>query len=228
MACPPGPLPTTGTARRRTGVGLSPSRHDAEPMGTCVQRLIRTRDRGHLAAAPARWPCHPWRGSTSSCPAAPTPRCHPSCAASAAPTAARAPRSSPATAPRLRRTDRSGQRSGEAHGIRHAREVPRQATGMAGYADYLAGFITEVGLERPYVAGLSFGGALAIELARRHPTIPRTLILVSAYAGWAGSLPAVVGGGCRCSSTTSSRRGFPRAAGHVAPGSAGPSPTTDR
>jgi len=106
--------------------------------------------------------------------------------------------------------------------------VPRQATGMAGYADYLAGFITELGLERPHVAGLSFGGALAIELARRHPTIPRTLILVSAYAGWAGSLPAVVGGRCRCSSTTSSRRGFPSAAGHVAPGSAGPSPTTDR
>ena len=36
--------------------------------------------------------------------------------------------------------------------------------------------------------GLSFGGALALEVFRRHPTIPRTLILASAYAGWAGSL----------------------------------------
>lgn len=60
---------------------------------------------------------------------------------------------------------------------------------MADYADCLAGFIQTLGLERPYVAGLSFGGALALELCRRHPAIPRTLILASAYAGWAGSLP---------------------------------------
>jgi pimeloyl-ACP methyl ester carboxylesterase len=69
---------------------------------------------------------------------------------------------------------------------------PPETFGMAGYADCLAGFITELGLERPHVAGLSFGGALAIELARRHPAVARTLILVSAYAGWAGSLPADV------------------------------------
>jgi pimeloyl-ACP methyl ester carboxylesterase len=69
---------------------------------------------------------------------------------------------------------------------------PPETFGMAGYADCLAGFITQLGLQRPHLAGLSFGGALAIELARRHPTIPRTLILVSAYAGWAGSLPADV------------------------------------
>jgi pimeloyl-ACP methyl ester carboxylesterase len=69
---------------------------------------------------------------------------------------------------------------------------PPETLGMAGYADCLAGFITELAIERPHIAGLSFGGALAIELARRHPTIPRTLILVSAYAGWAGSLPADV------------------------------------
>ena len=47
-------------------------------------------------------------------------------------------------------------------------------------------------LDKPDVAGLSFGGALALELHRRHPAIPRTLILVSAYAGWGGSLPADV------------------------------------
>ncbi len=69
---------------------------------------------------------------------------------------------------------------------------PPEGFGMAGYADCLAGFIRALGLERPHVAGLSFGGALALALCHRHPAIPRTLILASAYAGWAGSLPAAV------------------------------------
>jgi len=42
------------------------------------------------------------------------------------------------------------------------------------------------------VAGLSWGGGLALELYHRHPTVLSTLILASAYAGWAGSLPAEV------------------------------------
>jgi pimeloyl-ACP methyl ester carboxylesterase len=69
---------------------------------------------------------------------------------------------------------------------------PPESFGMAGYADCLAGFIRRLGLERPHVAGLSFGGALALVLYGRRPTIPRTLILASAYAGWGGSLPAEV------------------------------------
>jgi pimeloyl-ACP methyl ester carboxylesterase len=60
---------------------------------------------------------------------------------------------------------------------------------MAGYADCLAGFLDRLRLGRPHVAGLSFGGALALEFYRRHPAIPATLILASAYAGWGGSLP---------------------------------------
>jgi pimeloyl-ACP methyl ester carboxylesterase len=67
---------------------------------------------------------------------------------------------------------------------------PPEAFGMAGYADCLAGFVQRLGLQRPHVAGLSFGGALALEFYRRHPAVPRTLTLASAYAGWAGSLPA--------------------------------------
>ncbi|HEX6421989.1 MAG TPA: alpha/beta fold hydrolase [Acidimicrobiales bacterium] len=63
---------------------------------------------------------------------------------------------------------------------------------MADYADCLAAFIDRLGLGRPHVAGLSFGGALAIGLHRRHPEVPRSLALVSAYAGWVGSLPADV------------------------------------
>lgn len=42
------------------------------------------------------------------------------------------------------------------------------------------------------MAGLSFGGGLALELYSRHPTVPVTLVLAGAYAGWAGSLPPEV------------------------------------
>jgi pimeloyl-ACP methyl ester carboxylesterase len=69
---------------------------------------------------------------------------------------------------------------------------PPEDFGMAGYADCLAGFIDALGLRRTNVAGLSFGGALALELARRHPAIPTSLVLASAYAGWGGSLPPEV------------------------------------
>lgn len=60
------------------------------------------------------------------------------------------------------------------------------------YADCLAGFIEALDLGRPHVGGLSWGGGLALELYRRHPGLPRSLVLASAYAGWAGSLPAEV------------------------------------
>jgi pimeloyl-ACP methyl ester carboxylesterase len=69
---------------------------------------------------------------------------------------------------------------------------PPESFGMAGYADCLAGFVDRLGLEKPHVAGLSFGGALALEFGHRHPAVARTLTLVSAYAGWGGSLPADV------------------------------------
>ena len=66
---------------------------------------------------------------------------------------------------------------------------PPEPFGMAGYADTLAAFIAALELGSPHVAGISFGGALALALYGRHPTVPRTLVLASAYAGWAGSLP---------------------------------------
>lgn len=66
---------------------------------------------------------------------------------------------------------------------------PPESFGIAGYADCLAGFVDGLGLGRPSVAGMSFGGILALEFCRRHPAMPRTLILASAYAGWRGSLP---------------------------------------
>ena len=71
-------------------------------------------------------------------------------------------------------------------------EDPPTSFRMPDYADCLAEFISALDLERPHIAGLSFGGALALELYRRHPTVPLTLILAGAYAGWTGSLPAEV------------------------------------
>ena len=66
---------------------------------------------------------------------------------------------------------------------------PPEGFGMGGYADCLAAFVGRLGLGRAHVLGLSFGAALALELYRRHPSVPRSLILAGAYAGWAGSLP---------------------------------------
>ncbi len=80
----------------------------------------------------------------------------------------------------------------DAPGAGHSGDPP-ESFGMAGYADCLAGFIAALGLVRPHVVGLSFGGALALELAHRHPMVPRSLAIVSGYAGWAGSLPPEVG-----------------------------------
>jgi pimeloyl-ACP methyl ester carboxylesterase len=67
---------------------------------------------------------------------------------------------------------------------------PPETFRASDYADCLAAFIDALGLGRPHLLGLSFGGVLALDFYRRYPTIPRTLILASACAGWAGSLPA--------------------------------------
>ena len=66
---------------------------------------------------------------------------------------------------------------------------PPEGFGLDDYADCLAGFVARLGLSRPCVVGLSFGGILALALQRRHSGIAERLILASAYAGWAGSLP---------------------------------------
>jgi pimeloyl-ACP methyl ester carboxylesterase len=71
---------------------------------------------------------------------------------------------------------------------------PPERFGLDGYADCLAGFLGELGLDTARVAGLSFGGILALALHRRHSATSSALILASAYAGWAGSLPPEVTG----------------------------------
>jgi pimeloyl-ACP methyl ester carboxylesterase len=69
---------------------------------------------------------------------------------------------------------------------------PPERFRLPDFADCLAAFAAAIGLERPHVLGLSFGGGLALELYRRHPGLPRSLLPASAYAGWAGSLPPEV------------------------------------
>lgn len=69
---------------------------------------------------------------------------------------------------------------------------PPSTFGLPDYADCVAGFIAALGLDRPHVLGLSFGGGLALQLHDRHPAAARSLVLTGAYAGWAGSLSADV------------------------------------
>ena len=66
---------------------------------------------------------------------------------------------------------------------------PEDSFRLPDYADVLAAFIDALELGHPHVVGLSFGAGLALELYRRHPQLPASLVLASAYAGWAGSLP---------------------------------------
>ena len=60
---------------------------------------------------------------------------------------------------------------------------------MAGHADCLGGFVAALGVASPHLVGLSFGGVLALAVVARHPGLARSLVVVSGYAGWAGSLP---------------------------------------
>src|SRR5437867_4184781 len=60
---------------------------------------------------------------------------------------------------------------------------PPESFALADFADCLARFVRAVGVERPHVVGLSFGGGLSLELYRRHPSIPRSLVLADTYAG---------------------------------------------
>jgi pimeloyl-ACP methyl ester carboxylesterase len=61
--------------------------------------------------------------------------------------------------------------------------------GLPDYANCLAELIEAVGLGAANVAGISWGGILALELYRHRPELVATLILVDTYAGWKGSLP---------------------------------------
>ena len=60
---------------------------------------------------------------------------------------------------------------------------------LPGYADCLAALIEHLELGAAHVAGLSWGGTVALELYRRRPELVATLVMIDTYAGWKGSLP---------------------------------------
>ena len=62
--------------------------------------------------------------------------------------------------------------------------------GLEDYAQCLAELIETLELAPAHVAGLSWGGTVALELYRNHPELVTGLILADTYAGWKGSLPA--------------------------------------
>ncbi len=67
---------------------------------------------------------------------------------------------------------------------------PPESWRMREFGACLAGFVNALGLWRPHVLGHSWGSTLALDLYRQLPSVPKTLLLVGAYAGWGGSLPA--------------------------------------
>ncbi|MEJ7704813.1 MAG: alpha/beta hydrolase [Geodermatophilaceae bacterium] len=71
--------------------------------------------------------------------------------------------------------------------MRTVRRPPDGFT-LQDFSDSLAGFLAVLGVRHPHVCGLSFGSMYALALYRHHPKISQSLILASAYAGWAGSL----------------------------------------
>jgi pimeloyl-ACP methyl ester carboxylesterase len=66
---------------------------------------------------------------------------------------------------------------------------PPGRTALADYADAVTGLVAALGIDRPHLDGLSFGGGLAVAVYQRHPELVRSLVLAGAYAGWKGSLP---------------------------------------
>jgi pimeloyl-ACP methyl ester carboxylesterase len=57
-------------------------------------------------------------------------------------------------------------------------DKPDQDYGIPGFVDDLALLIDEVGLRKPVIVGHSMGGAIAMNLARKHPELTRAIVMV--------------------------------------------------
>ncbi|MER5207606.1 alpha/beta hydrolase [Streptomyces sp. NPDC002825] len=73
-------------------------------------------------------------------------------------------------------------------GTGRSSDVPESFV-LADYARCAAAVLESLELGPVHLAGLSWGGTLALEVYRRHKDLVRSLVLVDTYAGWKGSLP---------------------------------------
>jgi pimeloyl-ACP methyl ester carboxylesterase len=76
----------------------------------------------------------------------------------------------------------------DAPGCGQSTDVP-ETWRLPDFADALAAWLRAAEVEHPNILGLSWGSSVALEFYRRHSDAPASLLLASAYAGWAGSLP---------------------------------------
>lgn len=76
----------------------------------------------------------------------------------------------------------------DAPGCGASDDVPAEWT-LDDLAATVVGLASALGLGRAHLCGVSFGAGLALAVAARAPDLVRSLVLVSGYAGWAGSLP---------------------------------------
>jgi pimeloyl-ACP methyl ester carboxylesterase len=70
--------------------------------------------------------------------------------------------------------------------------TPCQIRGIAGSAEDLAALIDQLGLSHPTVFGISYGGAVALELAAHHPESLRGLIVYGAEARFHRTLGSAI------------------------------------
>jgi pimeloyl-ACP methyl ester carboxylesterase len=75
----------------------------------------------------------------------------------------------------------------DAPGCGESSDVP-ESWRLPDFGDALAAWLRAVGVPRAHLLGLSWGSSIVLECYRRHPEVVASLILASAYAGWAGSL----------------------------------------
>jgi pimeloyl-ACP methyl ester carboxylesterase/glycine cleavage system regulatory protein len=69
-------------------------------------------------------------------------------------------------------------------------DLPCRDLNLDGYADWVGSFMSEVGIEEPaLVIGHSFGGGVAIKLARNQPQLVRYLVLLNAIGGMSARYP---------------------------------------